>query len=194
MLRQKNRRITIGLTGSFGSGKSTVARIFKSYGANIIDADKIAHKLIAPGGALHNKVIKLFGTANRRRIALTVFNDFKLLKRLNSLVHPAVIRIIRKEISSSRALVTVLDAPLLLEAGLGGIVDKVIVVCLKKNQQVTRLVKKKGLSKSDIMKRIKAQISDRLKAECADFIIDNSGSVRQTRKQVRKIWKSLVAK
>ena len=199
--KQKNK-IVIGLTGSFGSGKSTVAGIFSSYGAAVIDADKIARGCFNRGKKIYKKVILAFGNKilgadkniDRHKLAKIVFNNKKLLGKLNNIVHPEIIRIVRSKISSKKKGVMVLDAPLLLEAGLQNAVDFLVVVTLDKDKQFSRLIKKTSLKKADIAKRIKYQIPLRAKARLADFIIDNNGSLKNTRKQVaqirRKLWKS----
>lgn len=203
MTKQKrNKKIVVGVTGAFGSGKSTVARIFASYGAKIIDADKIAHASLKRGADIYKKIVSIFGMRvigknkeiDRKRLAEKVFNDERSLKKLESVVHPAVIRIIKSKIGSIKKGVVVLDAPLLLEAGLKKEVDKLIVVKIDKGIQLRRLFKKTSLKKADISKRIRFQISQKEKSRFADFIIDNSATLKETRKQAaeirRKLWKS----
>lgn len=200
MKRQK--QIILGLTGSFGSGKTTVARIFKSFGAQIIDADKLAHGCIAPGSPAYEKIIHAFGNGildkdgriDRKKLSDIVFNDINLLIKLNSIIHPQVIRIIKAKINSSKSKVIVLDAPLLLEAGLKGLVDKLLVVKITRARQLKRIQNKTSLSKQDILKRIKSQIPLPQKVRLADFVIDNSATLSETMKQVEQIrrllWKN----
>ncbi len=196
MPRQKQKnKIVIGLTGSFGSGKSTVSGILAAYGAKIIDADKIAASCLTPGSEIYGKVISVFGDKaigkgkeiDRLALAKIVFNDTKLLRKLNGIVHPEVIRIIKSRMNSKKKGVIVLDAPLLLEAGLKNAVDKLIVVTINRDTQVKRLLKKTSLKKADILKRIKSQIPLRAKTRLADFIIDNSGSMLETKRQVKRL-------
>jgi dephospho-CoA kinase len=196
------KKIILGVTGSFGSGKSTVAGIFKSFGAKIIDADKLAHKSIGPGNPAYKKIIKAFGKdilrknkiIERRKLAAIVFNNKKLLKKLNNIIHPEVIRTIKSQIKNSHSKIIVLDVPLLIEAGLRELVDKIIVVKITRIEQIKRIQKKTTLSKTDILKRIKYQIPLRAKARLADFIIDNSGTIGETKKQAvrirRLLWKN----
>lgn len=200
--KPKNNKIIIGLTGSFGSGKSAVAGIFASFGAKIIDADKIAHSCLKRGSRIYKKVILAFGPQvigknkeiDRGILGKIVFNDESKLKKLNSLIHPEIIRVIKKKIGSLKKGVIILDAPLLLEAGLRKRVDKLVVVTAGKNRQLKRLLKKTALSRADILKRIKSQISQKMKLRVANFRIDNSGTLKETRKRVeeirRKLWKS----
>lgn len=198
----EHKKIVLGITGSYGTGKTTVAKIFRSFGAKVIDADKIAHSLIKPATTAYNKIIAIFGSRilkkdkriDRAKLSKIVFNNPKLLERLNKIVHPAVIRIIKNELSRASRKVVVLDVPLFFEAGLGGLVDKIIVVKLSRQKQLKRLLKKTSLSRQDILKRINAQMPLSDKIRVADFIIDNSGTIEKTRRQVEKVrrilWKN----
>lgn len=189
-------KLVLGVTGGFGSGKSTVAGIFRGYGAKIIDADKIAHRLIRPGQNAYKKICGVFGTEvlqqdkaiSRRRLSGIAFKNRRSLKKLNSIVHPLVIKDIKKQIKEAKSRILVLDAPLLIEAGLEELADKLIVVNINRQKQIQRLLKKTSLGREDIMLRIASQIPLRLKARLADFIIDNNGSINQTRRQARKIF------
>jgi len=200
MRRQNKKRIILGITGSFGSGKTTVAGIFKSFGAKIIDADKIAHSLIKPQTPVYKKIICAFGrgilnqdkSINRHRLARLVFNNKNLLKKLNKITHPEIIRIIKEKIRTDASSgIVVLDAPLLIEKGLGKITDKLIVVTITGKKQTERMRNKTGLSITDILKRVKAQIPLRNKVRLADFIIDNSATLKETEKQVQEIRRLL---
>ena len=183
------KSVILGITGGFGSGKTAVARIFSSFGAKLINADKIAHRVINPGSKAYKKIVATFGRGilkqdrevDRQKLAGIVFNNKNSLKRLNNIVHPEVIRIIKNEIKVSRAKVIVLDAPLLLEAGLEELVDKLIVIKITKDGQFKRIQNKTFLSKADILKRIASQIPLRVKARLADFVIDNSGTIKKPR-------------
>ena len=199
------KRMILGLTGSFGSGKTTVARIFKSLGAQIIDADRIAHRVIKPNGEIYGKIIKVFGKTilrknkdiGRHKLAKIVFDNKDLLRKLNKIIHPEIIRIIKKRIKASSKNVIVVDAPLLIEAGLRKLVDKLIVVKITREKQIKRIQNKTSLDKADILKRIKSQISQNVKSRFANFVIDNSGTIRETKKQVgrirRLLWKNQIS-
>ena len=198
----RKKKIVLGLTGSFGTGKSSVASILRSAGAEVIDADRIAHECLESATPSYKKIVRIFGKnilfkdgkINRPELGRMVFNNKNLLKKLNSIVHPFVVSEIKKQIKLSKEGLIVLDAPLLIEAGLKGVVDKLIVVKATQEEQIQRLLERSSLSKFEILKRIKAQIPLREKARLADFVIDNSGSISETKKQVerirRKLWKN----
>lgn len=200
--RNANKRIVVGLTGGLGSGKSSVANVFAAYGAQVIDADRIARHCLSRGKLSYQRIVAAFGSKvlaknkeiDRVKLGKIVFDDKQLLNKLNRIVHPEVIRIIRKEIARKKKGVIILDAPLLLEAGLRREVDKLVVVTIDRETQVRRLLEKTSLKKTAILKRIKSQIPLTAKARLADFIIDNSGTFANTRKQVAQIkeevWKS----
>lgn len=202
-MKKKNRRgkkkLIIGLTGSFGSGKTTVAKIFSSYGAKVIDADRIAHKAIRPQGEIYKKIVNAFGediikkdkTIHRGKLAKIVFAKKDSLTKLNKIMHPEVIRIIKGKINALSRKIIILDAPLIIEAGLANLADKLIVVRLSPKKRIERLINKTHLSKTDILKRINAQIPQAGKVALADFVIDNNGTIGRTRKQVEKIWRLL---
>ncbi|MFH1414159.1 MAG: dephospho-CoA kinase [Candidatus Omnitrophota bacterium] len=195
-------KLILGISGSFGSGKSTVAGLFASSGAKIIDADKIAHSVIKRGSRAYKRICLVFGNGilrknkeiDRRRLAEVAFRNKKSIKELNSIVHPEVIRIIKRKIKAINSGIVVLDAPLLIEAGLKKLVDRLIVVKITKGVQIRRIQSKTHLSKDKILKRIKYQISLSKKVGLADFIIDNSGSLVKTKKQVENLIRRLLWK
>lgn len=196
------KKIVLGITGSFGSGKSTVASILKGLGAGVIDADKTAHKLIMRGNPAYKKIVLLFGQGilnknkeiDRRKLGERVFSDRSLLRRLNSIVHPYVIKAMRRAIAESPKRVVVLDVPLLIEANLARLAGKMIVVTASQEKQVERLRAKMNLSRQDIIKRIHMQMPLSDKVRMADFVIDNNGTILQTKKQIEQIggmlWKN----
>jgi dephospho-CoA kinase len=200
--RRRDKKLILGLTGSFGSGKTTVAKIFASFGAELIGADAIAHEITRPGTPVYKRIVRVFGKdiikknrhIDRHKLAKAVFNNRNLLAKLNSITHPQIIRVIRNGLKHARSKIVVLDAPLLIEAGLGSLVDKIIVVKANSKEQIKRLLKKTALAKKDIIKRIKSQLSISHKVRLADFVIDNSGTIVETRRQVeqirRQLWKN----
>ncbi|MBI4707056.1 MAG: dephospho-CoA kinase [Candidatus Omnitrophica bacterium] len=196
---KKQNKIILGLTGGLGSGKTTVARIFKSLGAQVIDADKLAHACLKKGSNVYQKIISVFGTRillsnsniDRKKLGSIVFNNCKMLRKLNSIIHPEVIRMMTDDISSSRARVVVLDVPLLIEAGLEKIADKIVVVNASRANQVERVFRKSKIKREEILKRIRCQMPLSKKAKLADFVIDNNGGLKETRRQVKQIWRRM---
>jgi len=192
-------KVIIGITGSFGSGKTTVARMFARYRVSTIDADRLTHRLLRPGTSVYRRIIAAFGTGiinrdrtlNRSALARIVFNDRALLRRLRYIIHPQVIRKIRQELRRSSRHIVVLDAPLLIEAGLRNLVDVLIVVTATKERQIARIRAKTGLARGEILRRIRAQMPLSQKVCMADFIIDNNKTKEATRRQVENIWKKL---
>jgi dephospho-CoA kinase len=196
MIGQKlSKKIILGLTGSFGSGKTTVARMFKSCGAKVIDADKISHNLLKPQTQVYKRIVETFGkgilkknrTVNRSKLGRIVFSDKNLLKKLNGIMHPEIIRIIKKKLNDIKVGIIILDAPLILEAGQSSLVDKLVVVKTTIAKQIKRIQEKTSISKDEILKRIKSQMPLEIKVRIADFVIDNGGTMAETKKQVEKI-------
>lgn len=196
-----NKRVA-AVTGGFSSGKSTVARFLITSKSALIDADKLAHRLLRPKTKVYQRLVHAFGKGilnakgkiERGRLAEIVFNDRGCLKELNRIIHPQLIKQIKERISSCSKDLIILDAPLLVEAGLLGMADKLVVVSCDRRQQIERAKKKFGLSRKQIAGRLRFQIPQSAKERLADFIIDNRGSLSQTKKQAvqirRRLWKS----
>lgn len=194
------RMLIIGITGGMGTGKTTVAKMFLPFGARIIDADKIAHSVMKPQTDTWRKLLAVFGkeisggngTINRKKLSEIVFRkEPHKLEKLNCIVHPEVKDIILKRIQDARKSgldTVVIDAPLLIEAGLQTIVDKLIVVTTGNKTQEERNRSQHKLSLQEIRARISSQLSLSEKEKRADYIIDNGGSLENTRKQVKEIW------
>lgn len=194
-----DKRLVIGVTGGIGCGKSTVARFFQQLGAHCIDADQIARRILSGRNSISRRIIACFGkdivnsdgNIDRQRLAELVFSDKNKLLKLNRIIHPAVIQMIKKEICQNSSSVIVLDAPLLIEAGISSLVDILIVVRLAQRLALSRKQDQSGLSRQHLLKRIKAQLPLKRKIPLADFVIDNSGTKSDTRKQVMRIWQLL---
>jgi len=200
--------LIIGLTGGIVGGKSTVASMFKDLGAKIVDADKLGHSVILPHRPAWEKITRLFGkdilrndlTIDRERLGKIVFTNQTLLKKLNEITHPEIIKLIKKEINlaknktHSQEKILIIDAALIYEAKIDRLMDKIIVVYINEDEQVKRLVKRDNLSKEEALQRIKSQMPMKEKVKMADYVIDNSSSLDKTKKQVEKIWKKLVSR
>lgn len=198
----------IGLTGGIVGGKSTVASMFRDLGAKIVDVDKLGHSVILPHRPAWEKIIRLFGkdilqndlTIERKKLGKIVFTNPTLLKKLNKITHPEIIKLIKKEINlaknktHSQEKILIIDAALIYEAKIDKLMDNIIVVYINKDEQVKRLVKRNNLSKEEALQRIKSQMSMKEKVKIADYVIDNSNSLDKTKEQVEKIWKKLVSR
>jgi dephospho-CoA kinase len=196
--------VVIGVTGGVGTGKSTVARLFARLGAAVLDADAIAHQAMAPGRAARRQVLRAFGrgilnpdgTINRRRLAELVFRDRRRRRRLERIVHPHVIRQIRRQIHrlrrEGRVRAVVLDVPLLLEAGAQGLADALVVVTAPPTVQRRRLARARGWTPEEVARRSTAQWGASAKAALADVVVDNARGMEATRTQVTQIWNQLV--
>lgn len=197
----RRKKFVIGLTGSFGSGKSTAAEMLRSLGAEKLDADEYAHQCMAPGERAYKDIVALFGrgilkddaSIDRGRLAGAVFRERRGLNRLNSIVHPCVIRRMKGATRQARARIVVWDVPLLLEAGMEKFADCVVVVRALRRQQIERVRMSKGLRRGEIIKRIQCQMPQSEKMRRADFIIDNSGSRQATRRQILRLWETIQA-
>jgi len=196
---KRNKKLVVGLTGTFGSGKSTVAGMFKALGAKIVDADSIAHEVINPGTRVYKNIVGIFSRdilgknnrIDRCKLAKIVFKNKGSLRRLEKIVHPAIIRDIKAGIKKIKSGIVVLDAPLLIEVGLADLADKLVVVKINQKEQISRIFKKTGLSRKHILERIKYQMPLKAKLALADFIIDNNGTIEKTRMQVKSVWRKL---
>jgi dephospho-CoA kinase len=197
-LKNKNKLI-IGLTGGFGTGKTTVAGLLRSKGIKVIDADAIGHRLLKPGTQVYAAIVRRFGSdvlqrdgnIDRGALSRVVFSKDSCLAALNRIIHPEIIRIIKNEISLVRKGVVVLDAPLLLEVGFQRFVDKVVVVTASRLNQVKRAQAGMRLSKAAVIRRIRSQIPLQDKVRMADFVIDNNGtkgSLRKRVEEIRRMW------
>lgn len=191
--------LKIGLTGSIGVGKSAVAGYLRELGCDVIDADKIAHALMEPGENAYIEIVGEFGTnilakdktIDRAKLGSIVFADLQKLKLLNNIVHPKVIARQDKLLAAlPSSAVAVVEAALMIESGSHQRFDKLIVVHCSKDIQIQRIMGR-GLSIGDAMKRIAAQLSSEEKCRHADYIIDTSGTLEETRQQVRDIYNLL---
>ena len=200
--------VRVGLTGGIACGKSTVAGIFAELGARVVDADAIVHGLYRPGEEVYQELIRRFGNdivkpdgeIDRARLATAAFDGGRVAE-LNKIVHPAVFRKqeqwIRDTIAQDPDAVVVVEATLILEAGGRDRFDKIVVVTCKPEQKIQRLAGRAGLSEAaarvEVERRTRAQLPDEEKAHRADFVIDNSGSLEATRRQVHEVFAKLSA-
>ncbi|MFM9367272.1 dephospho-CoA kinase [Streptomyces sp. Da 82-17] len=192
--------LKVGLTGGIGAGKSEVSRLLASYGAVLIDADRIAREVVEPGTPGLRAVVEAFGpeilaadgSLDRPRLGSVVFADPERLAVLNGIVHPLVgARSAELEAAAGADSVVVHDVPLLTENGLAPLYDLVIVVDASPETQLDRLVRLRGMSEEDARARMAAQATREKRLEIADIVIDNDGPLEALEPQVRSVWEDL---
>ncbi|HEX5415619.1 MAG TPA: dephospho-CoA kinase [Chloroflexota bacterium] len=190
----------IGLTGNIACGKSTVAEVLREHGATVIDADKVAHQVMAPPGPVFDALLADFGQGiltpegqiDRKKLGAIVFANPAALRRLDQIVHPATSAAIRQLAAGAAEPVVVVEAIKLIEAGTYRICDSVWVVTCTREQQNERLIAKRGLSPADAERRVAAQANPAEKLAYANVVIDASGTLADTRRQVDEAWDRVV--
>jgi dephospho-CoA kinase len=200
--------VIVGLTGGIASGKSTVGRVFAELGAEVVDADQLAREAVRPGEPAWQAVRAAFGerallpdgTLDRAWLGRIVFHDPDARSRLNRIVHPVVVRNLQERIREARARpprpdgrphVLIAEVPLLIEEGLTGLVDRVVLVVVQPETQVARLMHDRGLSEADARARVAAQLPSAEKERLADWIIDGEAAWPDSRRQVERVWRLL---
>lgn len=191
--------MVIGLTGSFGSGKSTVASMFADRGVPVLDADQAARDVVARGTEGLEEIVEAFGDSiltaegelDRKKMADIVFNDPEARGKLNGIVHPRVGGAMREFLAEhDSAPVQVLEIPLLLEGGSRSIVDKVVVVTTSEEARIERL-KRSGYDEEEISARLASQMPQEEKVALADYVIRNDGDLKSTLGQVEELAREL---
>lgn len=193
------RRTLIGLTGNIATGKSAVARMLAGLGATVIDADRVAHEVMEPGGAAYAAVVDAFGpevlnpggAVDRRRLGDIVFRDPAALARLEAAVHPAVLLEVGRRIAEAEADVVVVEAIKLIEAGMHRAYDALWVVTAPRRVQIERLVRERGMTHDEAALRVDAQLPQEEKAALADRVLVNDGTLAQLRARVEAAWEHL---
>ncbi|MFD9036346.1 dephospho-CoA kinase [Streptomyces sp. NPDC059567] len=192
--------LKVGLTGGIGAGKSEVSRLLVSYGAVLIDADKIAREVVEPGTPGLAAVVEAFGpeiltaegTLDRPKLGSIVFAEADRLATLNAIVHPLVgARSAELESAAGPDDVVVHDVPLLTENGLAPLYDLVVVVDASPETQLDRLVRLRGMAESEARARMAAQATREERQAVGDLVIDNDGPLQALEPQVRKVWAEL---
>ena len=208
--------LKVGLTGGIASGKSIVGEMFIARGAHLVQADRIAHQLMLPGQSVYNEVVRHFGgeilnpdlSVNRAKLAEAAFGKASSpaasripsrIDELNRIVHPAVLRSQEEWLEEmgrqDPRAVAIVEAALILEAGAAKRFDRLIVVTCSDAQRIARFAARQKLdldaARKEVERRMAAQLPDAEKIKAADFVIDNSGSLDQTREQVCQVWEKL---
>lgn len=191
----------IGLTGNIATGKSNVARVLRSLGAQVIDADAIARQVVEKGQPALAEIVRVFGPAvlteagelNRRALGAIVFNDPARLRQLEAITHPAVHAEMERLLAAMPPdTIAVIEVIKLFEAGWGEQCDQVWVTICSPEEQVRRLMYSRGLSEAEARARVDAQNSQEDKIARADVVIDTSGPLEDTEAQVRRAWDALL--
>jgi dephospho-CoA kinase len=204
--------LKVGLTGGIASGKSVVGEMFAARGVHVIQADHIAHGLMQPGQPVYQEVVAHFtsaildpdGAVNRARLAEAAFGSPgektpSRIEELNRIIHPAVIK--RQEEwmeevgRESPHEIAMVEAALILEAGAGRRFDRLVVVTCRPEQRFERWAQRVNvdfeMARREVERRMAAQLPDEEKVKAADFVIDNSGSLDETQRQVQKVYEAL---
>jgi dephospho-CoA kinase len=194
--------LLIGLTGNIASGKSTVARLLSERGATIIDADVLARRVVEPGMPAFDEIVRRWGTQvvaldgslDRDALRRLVFSQPEQLEELNQIVHPEVAAYRDRLVNEARARgdrLVVQDIPLLFERGIVDQFDRIVLVDAPRPMRLERLMRERGLSETDAMDMITAQMPAELKRARADYIIENVGTVRELEERVSEVWHAL---
>ncbi|KAA0761558.1 dephospho-CoA kinase [Bacillus sp. SH5-2] len=192
--------VVIGLTGGIASGKSTVSKMFRELSIPVIDADVIAREVVEQGKPAYNKIVEVFGAEvlqqdgelDRPKLGNIVFYNEEKRLQLNKIVHPAV----REEMNTQKEMyikkgvqAVVLDIPLLFESKLTSLVDRVLVVAVTPKTQLERLMKRNNFSEEEAKARIQSQMPLEEKVKNADEVINNDGTIMETKTQLQEILK-----
>ena len=192
--------LTVGLTGGIGAGKSEVARLLASYGAVLVDSDRIAREVVEPGteglaavvAEFGPQVLAADGTLDRPRLGAIVFADEERRKALNAIVHPLVgRRSAELQAAAGPDAIVVHDVPLLTENGLAPLYDLVIVVDAEPATRLDRLVRLRGMTEEEARARMTAQATREERLAIADVVIANDGPLAELEPQVRAAWQRL---
>jgi dephospho-CoA kinase len=196
--------LVLGLTGTIASGKSSLAAMFADLGATVVSADQLAREVVAPGSATLQALVEAFGPSlvdaagslDRAALAQRVFDDPQARARLNAITHPAIAKLAEarlRELRARKVPLVIYEAPLLFEAGAAQRVDLVLTVMLDPAVQRQRLAERDRLTPAQMQARIDAQWPQAEKIARADFVIDNSGSPAETRRQVAALYQHLLS-
>ena len=192
-----------GLTGNIAAGKSAVAAMLREAGIPVLDADRISREVTAPGGRAYDAVVEAFGrgilrddgTIDRKRLGEIVFADASLRARLEAITHPAILEAMKEalgELAIGGHRAAVVEATLIHESGRKGLFEAVISVTCDRETQISRLISRDGISRSQAEARIRSQMNAERKAGASDYVIDNSGTLEETRRQVERLARTLI--
>jgi dephospho-CoA kinase len=192
-----------GLTGNIGSGKSTVAALLREHEIPVLDADRISREVTAPGGRAYDLVVEAFGreildrngSIDRKRLGEIVFSDAALRERLERITHPAILAAMKEGLSKlarDGRRAAVVEAALIHETGRRGLFEAVISVTCDRETRTLRLMARDGISREQAEARSSAQMDADRKAAVSEYVIDNSGTIDETRRQVERLARVLL--
>ena len=196
----------VALTGSIGSGKSTVGKMLEECGAVLVNADSLAHRVVEPGGPALEKIVQAFGpevlcesgSLDREKMAKLVFSDPEKRALLESITHPIIAELANEEFREALAKeppLIVYECPLLFEAGLDNKELKaILVVTTEAENAIARVVKRDKSTEEEVTRRRQAQLPDSARTAKADYIIKNNGTLEELRQEVNAVFKKLVSK
>ncbi len=194
----------VGLTGNIASGKSCTSQVFAELGAHLIDADLIVHELLSCGTGTYQRIVEVFGDQilepdreiNRKKLGQIVFFNEEKRKILNQLTHQDVGAEIRRRISELEQTfprgIIIVDAALMVETGSYKMYDRLIVVTCGRSLQISRLMNRDRLTEEEALARMNSQLPIEEKLRLADYTIDTSGTLKQTREQIQAIYRDLL--
>lgn len=195
--------MVIGLTGGIASGKSTISSILKELGAYIVDADIIARSVVQKGEKAYNEIVQHFGgeilmpngEINRKKLGHIVFSDSEKLELLNHITHPEIIKRVKEKVDEYKqkgAKAIVIDAAILIEAGLDYYCDSIWLVSVDEETQMRRLMERDKLAYSDALNRINSQYTNEKKSRFADVIIDNNKPIEEVKEKVKELYNIII--
>lgn len=199
---RKNKALILGVTGGIACGKSTVADMLEKRGAGTIDFDILAREAVEPGKPALKRIVEYFGAdilqkdgrLNRKKLSETVFQDKEKRRILESFTHPAINEeyFCRLAVLAEKKRVVQAVIPLLFEFGLQDTADKILVVYIPREKQIERLALRDGISEAEAVRMVEAQMPVEEKVGRADFVIRNDGDIEDTRRNVGRLWESLL--
>jgi dephospho-CoA kinase len=201
--RTRTQPYYVGLTGNIATGKSTVLNYLATKGAHVVDADKLAHRAMAPDGPAYDKVVAAFGRSildedgevNRPKLGEIVFGDPDALTQLETIVHPATFELLRWDVAQSDAEIVILEAIKLLESGrMLTLCDEVWVVTSHPDAQLRRMIEQRGMSEEAARQRMAAQSHQAKKVAQADHVILNDGTLEELHAQLDVLWDAMLAR
>jgi dephospho-CoA kinase len=199
----KDGCLLLGVTGGIASGKSTVARMLEKMGAPLIDFDVLSRIVVEPGKPAWKEIVTYFGeqilredkTLNRKALSDIVFRDRAKRRKLESFTHPRIheefVRRVKQMTKEDPAAIIQVVVPLLIEANLRSLFDKLLLVYIPEEMQIRRLLEREPISRETAIQVLRSQLPIEEKRKYADYIVDNSGPLEETRRQVEEVWTRL---